>query len=170
MLCCKNARVQLNIFNFPHIRKQRKKSMTTIDYSGISTDDFGILNSEEFRYLLEKNPNLRLVEVTYGDEGDEIFTHVAPPFHREPENCIGVIDRTDGEKFMWILYDGFVSVEDPSASLIATLVIMDEFVTLTQEARLFVPINTALYLDDAVVLAADYDFSAGDYLFTVWYS
>ena len=138
--------------------------MTTINYSGISLDCYGLLSTEGFHYLLKNNQNLSLVEVSYDDEtGDEIFTPITPPLYTEPENCIALIDNDDDEKFMWVLYDDYASVEDPSDSLIEALGIMDAFMTKTQETRLFLPQDTALYQDDQRILEADYDFVAGDY-------
>lgn len=139
--------------------------MTTINYSGIDPQAFGLVNSEAFHFLLENNPNLALVEVSYDDEdGDEVFTHCALPLHYEADNGIGIIDRTDGEKFMWVLNDDYYSVEDPSDSFIEALVIMDAFSIRTQETRLFQPKNTGLYQDDLRILEADYDFTTGDYV------
>lgn len=138
--------------------------MTTINYSGISLDCYGLLSTEGFHYLLKNNPNLNLVEVSYDDDsGDEIFTPITAPLYTEPENCIALIDNDDDEKFMWVLYDDYSSIEDPSDSLIEALGIMDAFMTKTQETRLFLPQNTALYQDDQRILEADYDFVAGDY-------
>lgn len=139
--------------------------MTTINYSGISPQAFGLVNSEAFHFLLGNNPNLALVEVSYDDEdGDEVFTHIALPLHYEPDNGIGIIDRTDGEKFMWVLNDDYASVEDPSDSLIEALKIMDAFSIRTQKSRLFECQNTGLYLDDPQILEADYDFTTGEYI------
>lgn len=140
--------------------------MTTINYSGIGLDAYGLLSTEGFHYLLKNNPNLSLVEVSYDDEsGDEIFTPVftSLQLQSEPANCIALIDNDDDEKFMWVLYDDYASVEDPSDSLIEALVVMDAFYTATQETRLFLPKNTGLYQDDQRILEADYDFTAGDY-------
>lgn len=139
--------------------------MTTINYSGISPQAFGLVNSEAFHFLLDNNQNLNLVEVSYDDEdGDEIFTRIAPPLYYEADNGIGIIDRTDDEKFIWVLYDDYASVEDPSDSLIEALEIMDAFSTKTQEARLFQTGHAGLYLDDPQLLAADYDFTTGEYI------
>jgi hypothetical protein len=139
--------------------------MTTINYSGIGTDCYGILSTEGFHYLLKNHPNLDLVEVTYDDDtDDEIFTVIKAPLHAEPENCVGLIDRTDNDKFMWVLYDDYASVEDPSDSLIEALTIMDAFTTRTQETRLFETKHEGVYLDDTRLLEADFDFEAGEYI------
>ena len=139
--------------------------MTTINYSGINPQAFGIVNSEAFHFLLENNPNLTLVEVSDDDEdGDEVFTRIALPLHYEADNGIALIDSADDDKFMWVLNDDYASVEDPSDSLIEALKIMDAFSIRTQESRLFECQDTGLYLDDPQVLEADYDFTTGEYI------
>lgn len=139
--------------------------MTTINYSGISPQAFGLVNSEAFHFLLANNPNLSLMEVSYDDEdGDEIFTVITPPLDYEADNCIALIDHADNDKFVWVLYDDYASVEDPSDSLIEALKIMDAFSIRTQESRLFECQNTGLYLDDPQLLEADYDFITGEYI------
>jgi hypothetical protein len=138
--------------------------MTTINYSGISPQAFGLLSAEAFHFLLKNNPNLNLVEVSYDDEnGDEIFTPVTPPLQYEPDNCLALIDRTDDDNFLWVLYDDYASIEDPSDSLIEALEIMDAFSTRTQETRLFAT-KTGLYLDEPRLLEADFSFTTGEYI------
>lgn len=139
--------------------------MTTINYSGISPQSFGLVNSEAFRFLLRDNPSLSLVEVSYDDEdGDEIFGPVTLPLEYEADNGIALIDSAADDKFMWVLNDDYYSVEDPSDSLIEALKIMDAFSIRTQEVRLFECQNTGLYLDDPQILEADYDFTTGEYI------
>lgn len=70
---------------------------------------------------------------------------------------------------MWVLYDDFTVVTDPSDSFIEALTIMDAFVTRTQEERLFLDVRsvsgevTELYVDDPKVLEADFDYTTGQY-------
>lgn len=138
--------------------------MTIISYYAINPESFGLVNSEAFHYLLENNPNLDLVEVSYDDEtGDEIFTTAATPLSSEPENCIALIDRSDDDKFMWVLYDDEASVEDPSAALIEALTIMDAYSTRTEEMRIFIDENGEYDLDDPRLLEVDYNFTTGEY-------
>lgn len=137
--------------------------MTTINYCGIGLDCYGLLSTEGFHFLLKNNPNLDLVEVSYNDEtGDEIFTPITAPLYAEPESCIALIDRTDNDNFVWVLYEDYASVEDPSDSLIEALKIMDAFAIRTQETRIF-ETATGYCLDDARLLEADYDFTTGEY-------
>jgi hypothetical protein len=138
--------------------------LALISYYAIHPESFGLVNSEAFHYLLKYNPNLDLVEVSYDDEtGDEIFTTVATPLHSEPENCIAIIDRTDNDKFMWVLYDDEASVENPSEELVEALTIMDAYSIRTEETRIFIDDNGEYDLDDPQLLETDFDFTAGEY-------
>jgi hypothetical protein len=138
--------------------------MTIISYYAINPQCYGLLSTEGFHYLLKNNPNLDLVEVSYDDEtGDEIFTSIKTPLHSEPENCIALIDRTDDDKFMWVLYDDEASVEEPSDALIEALTIMDAFSIKVEEVRIFIQEDCEYDLDDPRLLEADFDFTTGEY-------
>lgn len=138
--------------------------MVHIEYAGLAPETVEFINSQEFLSVLETHPSLRLVTVEEDEDGDEVFTHVPIPLQEGHYDCVGAVDKDDKDAFMWILYDDFASVTSPSPAFIAVLRTMDDFSTSTLEERLFISPNQDLYVDSPEVLAAEYDFTQGDYV------
>jgi hypothetical protein len=140
--------------------------MVTIDYFGIAPESIELINSEEFRAVLEAHPNLRLVknDPEAYDKGEEIFLDVTLPLPEDHDDYVGVEDRDNDDAFMWILYDDCDMVSDPSPAFIEVLKVMDTFSFKTLGERLFSPQSSGRYMDDPALLAAEYDFTTGEYI------
>ena len=138
--------------------------MPSIEYAGISPDAIELINSKEFRSVLDKHPNLRLVTVDEDDDGYEVFNDVALPVSEEHDDYVGILDTANGDEFMWILYDDYVAVSDPSFSFVDILKAMDAFSVETLKERIFQPTNGEHYVDDPAILAAEFDFNLGTYI------
>lgn len=144
--------------------------MTTIEYSAIAPEDVTLVNSPEFRAILAAHPNLKVVTVEETGEVDgaynrtEIYHEMALPLVDGIPDYIGVIDRDDDEAFLWVLHDDYVMVQDPSPAFIELLKLMDAFSIKTLDERLFHSGNEGVYADSPEVLAAEFDFTVGDYI------
>lgn len=147
--------------------------MTYIDYMGIAPESIELVNSVEFKNVLETYPNLRLVTTAFDEDGNEIidedgneiFNEVSLPLPAGHDTYVGIEDRNDKDAFMWVLYDDCDSVTDPSPGFIAVLQAMDDFSVQTLNERLFMPKDPDLCLDDDAILEAKFDFAKGDYSF-----
>jgi hypothetical protein len=138
--------------------------MAYIDYMGIAPEDIDLLNSEEFKSVLEKHPTLRLVTTDEDAEGEEVFNEVSLPLPDDHDGYVGIEDRDDEDSFMWILYDDCESVADPNPGFIAVLRAMDDFSVKKYSQRLFMSKDETLCMDDEATLEAEFDFSKGDYI------
>lgn len=145
--------------------------MTSIEYSAIAPEDVALINSPECRAILAAHPNLKVVTVEETDEVDGIYYETAEIFHEMTlplvdgiPDYIGVIDRDDDEAFLWVLHDDYVMVQDPSPAFIELLKLMDAFSIKTLDERLFHSRNEGVYADSPEVLAAEFDFTVGDYI------
>lgn len=146
---------------------QKETNMTTIEYSGIAPEDVALINSPEFRAVLAAYPNLKVVTVEENyDSGElkEIFREMQLPLVDGIPDYIAVMDRDDEDAFMWVLHDDYATVEDPSPAFIEVLKLMDAFSLKTLDERLFQPANEDLYTDSPEVLAAEFNFTTGDYI------
>lgn len=140
--------------------------MTIIEYVGIDSNIYGVVNTEAFHFLLKNNPNLRLVSVSKDtNTRKEIFADVTLPLMKAPEENIGLIDTDNNDQFMWVLGVDYAIVKNPSPTIIEALTIMDNFFTHTQGERLLLDKRTHLgiTLDDPRTLEAEFDFTTGQY-------
>lgn len=139
--------------------------MVHIEYSGISPESTDLINSDQLRAVLTAHPNLRLVTVDEEEDDDnEVYNEVVLPLPEDHDACVAVMDKDDDDAFMWVLNDDYESVTNPSHAFIAVLRVMDDFSNRTLGQRLFSPQNRDLYADSPEVLAAEFDFSTGDYI------
>jgi hypothetical protein len=142
--------------------------MTTINYYPLHPDCYELFTTERFHSLLKNNPDLELVEESYDKEkGEATFTPIFTLISEQPAHNIALIDRSNENQSMWVVFDHIVSdhlvsVENPSKLLIKALTVMDEFLLENRGIRLF-ETNTDHYLDDNRILRAEYDFEYGDY-------
>jgi hypothetical protein len=139
--------------------------MVHIEYSGISPESIDLINSDQLRSVLTAYPNLRLVTVDEDEDDDnEVYNEVALPLSEDHDACVAVLDKDDDDAFMWILDDDYQMVTDPSPAFIEVLRVMDDFSKRTIDERLFMTQHEDLYVDSPTILAAEFDFSTGDYL------
>lgn len=139
--------------------------MAHIEFEGISPTEYKLINSKKFRKLLEQHPNLRLVSVSEDEDSDEeIFTDVLLPLDAEHDDYVALMDTSCDDQFMWVLFDDFVSVQDPSDSLIQVLLLMDKYSIKKHGNRLFLDQDSELYNDDPALLEAVFDFGTGHYV------
>jgi hypothetical protein len=138
--------------------------MANIDYTGIDPSSIELVNSEEFRAALTAYPNLSLVTVDEDEDDNEIFNEVVLPLSEGTDVCLAVMDSDDEDAFMWVLYDNYESVYDPSPAFIEILRVMDVFSHKTLNQRLFISMSRELYRDSPEALAAEFDFTKGDYV------
>lgn len=140
--------------------------MTTIEYFGIAPDATELLNSKEFRSVLETYPELSLVTVEEEHEyAKGYFYRVELPLPEDHGENIAVIDVDNRGTFMWILNEDLCSVTNPSPAFIAILKIMDSFSVETLDTRLFMSQDSDVSEDDPEALSAEYSFTTGEYKF-----
>lgn len=139
--------------------------MTTIEYFGINPNATELLNSKEFRSVLETYPELSLVTVEEEHEyAKGHFYKVELPLPEDHDENIAIIDVDDRGTFMWILNEDLCFVNDPSPAFIEILRVMDAFAIETLDARLFMSQDSELCEDDPEILSAKYNFTIGEYI------
>lgn len=139
--------------------------MVHIEYSGISPESVELINSDQLGSVLAAHPNLRLVTVEEDEDDDnEVYNEVVLPLPEEHDACVAVMDKDDDDAFMWVLNDDYQMVADPSPAFVEVLRVMDDFSKQTLAERLFMTQHDDLYVDSPEVLAAEFDFSIGDYI------
>lgn len=139
--------------------------MANIDYFGIAPEAVELINSDEFRAILEAQPELCLV--TVGEEDEYVpkqFYKVELPLPEGHDERVAVIDVDDRGSFMWVLKDDCDSVTDPSPAFIEILKIMDTFSIEHLEARLFLSQGGGFCGDEPEILAAEFDFAKAEYI------
>lgn len=139
--------------------------MTTIEYFGINPNATELLNSKEFRSVLETYPELSLVTVEEEHEyAKGYFYKVELPLPEDHDENIAIIDVDDRGTFMWILNEDLCFVNDPSPAFIEILRVMDSFSVETVDTRLFMSQDSELCEDDPEILFAEYDFKNAVYI------
>lgn len=140
--------------------------MAYIEYYGIDTrfcNAAGLLNSAEFRAVLNANPHLYLLESEYSGiwAEDVTFSEVNPPVRENYPSNVFIRD-TKNDKAMNVIYDDLTEVIDPSPEFIEILELMDAFSVKTLTKRIFeAPLN--FKNDDPEILSAKFDFQKGTY-------
>lgn len=137
--------------------------MTSIEYLGLNPDSVELINSKQFRAVLDANPNLRVITVREDEEtGEETLTDLTLPLPDSHNDYVAVLD-SDNDELMWVLYDDCDEVYDPSPAFIEILKVMDAYSRRHLESRIFIPKDENLSIEDEVVLDAEYDYTTGDY-------
>lgn len=137
--------------------------MVSIDYNGLNPDSVEFINSKQFRAVLAAHPTLRLV--TIGEDKEtkaETVIDLTLPLPESHNDYIALIDSGNDE-LMWVLYDDWDTVYDPSPAFIETLKVMDAYSRRHLESRIFIPKDENLSIEDEIVLDAEYDYTTGDY-------
>lgn len=140
--------------------------MAYIEYHGIDTrfcNAAELLNSAEFRAVLDANPHLYLLESEYfGIWGEDVtYSEVTPPVPEKYSSNVFIRDTLHNNA-MHVIYDDLTEVFDPSPELIEILKLMDAFSVKVMNKRIFQP---PLYFknDDPEILSAKFDFNEGSY-------
>lgn len=139
--------------------------MATIEYFGINPNATELLLFKEFRSVIDANPELSLVTIEEADEYvKEQFYLVEFPLPKGHDENVAVIDVDNRGSIMWVLNDSPCFVEDPSPAFIELLKVMDAYSIENLEARLFMSQADDLPEDSPEILAAEYDFTKGEYI------
>lgn len=139
--------------------------MARIEYSAIHPKSVELINSDEFQTVLAANPNLRLVTFGEDDEdSNELLIDVTLPLPEGNDKFVAVMDA---DALMWVLQVSYCIVKDPSTAFIEVLKVMDAYYAKTLGQRLFTREGQFAWLpvSEAEMLAAEYDFATGEYLF-----
>jgi hypothetical protein len=138
--------------------------MARIEYSAINPKSVEFINSDEFSAVLAANPNLRLVTAgEYDEDGNELIVDVTLPLPENHHANVAVMD-TDG--LMWVLHDSYCVVKNPSPAFVEVLKVMDAYSVETLAARIYSREGQFawLYVEEADILAAEFDFANGEYI------
>jgi len=138
--------------------------MVAIDYMGIDPDAVELVNSDEFRAVLNAHPEFKLVWVGEDDEGDEIFIPVELPFPNGQYEPLAVMNMVTGDEFLWVLNDGECSIDDPSPVAIEFLKVIDAFSVQAEGARIFLSAGKEWEIDSPEALQAEFDFTTSKYV------
>lgn len=144
---------------------KEEDNMARIEYSAIHPKFAEFINSDEFKAVLAANPNLRLVTFGEDDEdGNELLIDATLPMPEGSDKFVGVMNA-DG--ILWVLHDSYCIVKDPSPEFIAVLKVMDAYYAKTLNQRIFTREGQFAWLpvSEAEMLAVEYDFTTGEYLF-----
>lgn len=138
--------------------------MARIEYSAINPKSVELINSDEFKAVLAAHPNLRLVTFGEMDEDDnELLIDVTLPLPEGNDSFVAVMD---GEALMWVLQVSYCIVKNPSPALIDVLKVMDAYSVKTLGQRIYSREGQFawLYVEEADILAAEFDFANGEYI------
>lgn len=138
--------------------------MASIDYMGIDPASAELVNSKEFRAVLDAHPEFKVVWVGEDEDGDEIFIPVELPFPDDRYEPLAVMNMVTGHEFLWVLNDDECFVDDPSPVAIKFLKVIDDFSVKTEGCRIFIAAPDGLYSDSPEILGAEFDFAKGQYI------
>lgn len=139
--------------------------MARIEYSSINPKSVDLINSDEFKAVLAAHPNLSLVTFGELDEDDiPLLIDATLPLPEDNDEVVGIMDE---EAMMWVLQFSYCIVKDPSPAFIDVLKVMDAYSVKTLNQRIFTREGQFAWLPvtEEEMLAVEYDFATGEYLF-----